>query len=65
MENETMRMLSVLALITLASFLTGCNADSDETPAAVDPPAATNGEEAPATPDANATEEKPASTETK
>jgi hypothetical protein len=59
MENETMRMLSVLALITLASFLTGCNGDSDDTPAAVDPPAA---EETPATPDA--TEEKPASTET-
>jgi hypothetical protein len=52
-------MLSVLALITLASFLTGCNGDSDDTPAAVDPPAA---EETPATPDA--TEEKPASTET-
>jgi PBP1b-binding outer membrane lipoprotein LpoB len=50
MENETMRMLSVLALITLAFFLTGCNGDSDDAPATVDPPAATNGEEAPATP---------------
>ena len=47
-----MRILSVLALITLASFLIGCNGDSADTPAAADPPAATNGEEAPATPDA-------------
>jgi hypothetical protein len=47
MENETMRTLSVLSLIMLASFLTGCNADGDDAPAAVDPPAATNGEEAP------------------
>ena len=61
-----MRMLSVLALITLASFLTGCNGDADDAPAVVDPPAATNEEEAPATPDANATEEKEtSSTETK
>lgn len=61
-----MKLLSVLAMITLAAFLTGCNADSDATPAAVDPPAATNGEEAPApeTPPAS-TEEEPASTETK
>ena len=41
-----MRMLSVLALITLASFLTGCNGDSDDAPATSDPPAT----EAPAEP---------------
>ena len=57
-----MRMLSVLALITLASFLTGCNGDSDDAPV-TDPPAATNGEEAPATPAVN-TEETETSTET-
>jgi len=70
MENETMRMLSVLALITLASFLAGCN--SGDTPPAGDPPPAAGeetpaaGEETPAageeTPAANTTEE---SSETK
>jgi hypothetical protein len=65
MENETMRILSVLALVTFASFLTGCNADSDDTPAAVDPPAVTNGEEAPAATEEEPAAEEPAATDTK
>ena len=42
-----MRTLSVLVVLTFASFLIGCNGDSEDAP--VDPPA-TNGVEAPAEP---------------
>jgi len=45
--------------------LTGCNADSDDTPAAVDPPAVTNGEEAPAATEEEPAAEEPAATDTK
>ena len=43
-----MRMLSVCALIALSVFLIGCDGDSEEAPV-TDPPAATNGAEAPVT----------------
>ena len=50
-----MRMLSVCALIALSAFLIGCDGDSEEAPV-TDPPAATNGAEAPTEPAAEPSE---------